>query len=229
MPRRSPLRTVRATRRGIRLKQAARARGLVLCRLLTLGQSPSRVALKIRCRSRRTSRSQENQWTHTGGRDPPGRWRIHRPAARLPRPRPRIGTVTAARIGPCPANMNCGTLWRRRFAGKADASIRLGHGNTVADRHCSHTGRSPRVRSLSSASTSSCPARGWPRESSGRRPGVSFSGSSPVRSCRGCAHSAAPPRSTGCPVPPSGSTAHRWTLRRAPRHGRRPEPREPSR
>ena len=65
MPRRSPLRTVRATRRGIRLKQAARARGLVLCRLLTLGQSPSRVALKIRCRSRRTSRSQENQSTQS--------------------------------------------------------------------------------------------------------------------------------------------------------------------
>ena len=68
-----PLRTVRATRRGIRLKQAARARGLVLvsrpgghgARVGRRGQSPSHVALKIRCRSRRTSRSQENQSTQS--------------------------------------------------------------------------------------------------------------------------------------------------------------------
>jgi hypothetical protein len=41
-------------------------RGAVsLCRLLTLGQSPSCVALKIRCRSRRTSRSQPDQSTQS--------------------------------------------------------------------------------------------------------------------------------------------------------------------
>src|SRR3954469_13669750 len=41
-------------------------RGAVsFCRLLTLGQSPSCVALKIRCRSRRTSRSQPDQSTQS--------------------------------------------------------------------------------------------------------------------------------------------------------------------
>jgi hypothetical protein len=42
-----------------------RERNISLCRLLTLGQSPSCVALKIRCRSRRTSRSQPDQSTQS--------------------------------------------------------------------------------------------------------------------------------------------------------------------
>ena len=42
-----------------------RERSISFWRLLTLGQSPSRVALKIRCRSRRTSRSQPDQSTQS--------------------------------------------------------------------------------------------------------------------------------------------------------------------
>ena len=42
-----------------------RERNISFCRLLTLGQSPSCVALKIRCRSRRTSRSQPDQSTQS--------------------------------------------------------------------------------------------------------------------------------------------------------------------
>jgi hypothetical protein len=76
--RRGPLRTVRATRRCTRLKQAARA---------TRGAAPSGVALKIRCRSRRTIASWARQSTlsqlgpspsgpFTAGSAPPRtRWR----------------------------------------------------------------------------------------------------------------------------------------------------------
>ena len=49
-----------------------RLRSISFCRLLTLGQSCSRAALKIRCRSRRTSPSQARQSTAPHSSTPSG-------------------------------------------------------------------------------------------------------------------------------------------------------------
>jgi hypothetical protein len=50
----------------------ARLRSISFCRFLTFGQSPARAALKIRCRSRRTSRSQARQSTASQSSTPSG-------------------------------------------------------------------------------------------------------------------------------------------------------------
>jgi hypothetical protein len=68
--RRGPLRTVLATRRGTRLKQAQRRAGWWKC-LRTLLRSPACDAAKIRCRRRRTSSSTARQSTACQSRAAP--------------------------------------------------------------------------------------------------------------------------------------------------------------